>query len=81
MVSFFALACFYAILSILGIVRYCQVPGGPKDDTGILRWFYVMLTLTSAMRLTGFAFCSAGYALAKEDFIDQNHLNQIRELH
>ena len=57
------------------------MPSGPKDDTGVLRWFYVIVSLTSAMRLGGFAFCSAGYALVSEEFIDENTLSQIRELH
>ena len=81
-VSFFALACFYFVLTILGVLRFCQVPS--KEDTGILRWFYAVLTLTCAMRLAGFAFCSGRYANSShgstEDFIDESELAEIRDL-
>ena len=66
----------------MGVLRFCQVPSGTKEDTGILRWFYAVLTLTCAMRLAGFSFCSARYATISEDaYIDEARLSAIRELH
>ena len=79
-ISFFALACFYFVLTILGVLRFCQVPS-TKEDTGILRWFYALLTLTCAMRLAGFALCSGRYANITEEFVDEPRLEEIRALH
>ena len=76
-ISFFALACFYFVLTVLGAVRLCQVPGTKDDAHGLLRWFYAILTLTCAMRLTGFVFCTARYAHTGEEFIDGELLEEV----
>jgi len=80
-ISFFALACFYFVLTILGAVRLCQVPSTKDDAHGLLRWFYAILTVTCAMRLTGFIFCSARYAHTGEEFIGDSLLEGILDGH
>lgn len=82
-VTFFALSCFYFVVTIIGLQRLCQLEqssGSTPKDPNILATLLCYLLTASCLRLLGWALCTSVFFNSGQTYIDQETYEQIWRL-
>ena len=84
--TFFALSCFYFVLTILSCSRLCYLESPPPTSTpkpnepNILRTLLIYLCVSCVFRLLGWVFCTTFYYTDRNQYIERATFDQIMNL-
>lgn len=82
-VAFFALSCFYFILTMVSVYRLCTLESNSaakEEEPNILRIFLVFIVTASALRLAGWLLCCGFFFTNNKNFIKYATYEQIKRL-
>ena len=82
-VAFFALSCFYFVLTVLSIYRLCtlEVNSAAKpSDPNILRTFVIYIVTACTLRLLGWLLCTGFFFTNNKNYIKYATYEQIKRL-
>ena len=82
-VAFFALSCFYFVLTVLSIYRVCtaDVNSALKpNEPNILRTFVIYIMASSTLRLIGWLLCCGFFFTNNKNYIKYATYEQIKRL-
>ena len=82
-VAFFALSCFYFVLTVLSIYRICSNDvnlAQKPNETNILRTFVIYIVAASTLRLVGWLLCCGFFFTNNKNYIKYATYEQIKRL-
>ena len=83
--TFFALSCFYFVLTILSFARLCYLDQPPvhsqkPNEPNILRTLLIYLTVSCVFRLLGWVLCTTFYCLDRNQYIERATYEKIMSM-
>ena len=79
-VTFFALSCFYFIVTTMGVTRLCQLEStsaAKPSDPNILKTLLMYIVIASSLRLLGWTICTGVYFSKSHKYIKQATYEEI----